>query len=239
MAELPAKDLRKKRAFALALTVLGLGALAALYFYLDAKGYLAIFESAEALQAYVASFGALGPAVFMLLQFLQVIAAPIPGNVTTLAGGALFGFWPALLYSSAAIFLGSLAAFWLGRRFGRPLVERLAPPAVVDKYLPLIAQKQRMTLTMMFLLPFFPDDLLCLLAGLSGYSFGYFALMCALTRPWGLIFSALVGSGAFSLPPWGWGILIALSVLLFVLSARYGERMEAFLLRLIRRKETP
>ncbi|MDR2514022.1 MAG: VTT domain-containing protein [Christensenellaceae bacterium] len=239
MNESSANRAGKKRALLTALSLLGLAALCVLYFYLDSKGCLSVFKSAEALQAYVRGFGAWGPAVFMLLQFLQVIAAPIPGNVTTLAGGALFGFWPSLLFSSAAIFAGSLAAFGLGRRFGRPLIERLAPPAVVDKYLPLIAQKQRMTLTLLFLFPFFPDDLLCLLAGLGGYSWGYFALMCALTRPWGLVFSALVGSGALSLPPWGWGVLVALSALLFFASARYGEKIEAFLLGLIRKRETP
>ena len=82
--------------------------LVALYFWMDARGYLAVFESTETLQEYVGSFGVWAPLVFILLQIAQVIFAPIPGNVTTLAGGAMFGFWPAMAYSVFAVFVGSM-----------------------------------------------------------------------------------------------------------------------------------
>lgn len=98
----------RKRGILLAgVLILAIAALAALYFWLKANGYLEIFTSVEALQAYVRGFGAWAPAIFILLQIAQVIFAPIPGNVTTLAGGALFGFWPSFFYSTIAIFLGS------------------------------------------------------------------------------------------------------------------------------------
>ena len=90
-----------------------------------------------------------------------------------------------------------------------------------------------------FLLPFFPDDVLCLLAGLTGYSWGFFAGMVLLTRPWGLLFRALVGSGELHLPLWGWVLLVLVAAALLVLSARYGSRIEDWLLRKIRRKRKP
>ena len=162
--------------------------LVALYFWLDARGYLAVFESTETLQEYVGSFGVWAPLVFILLQIAQVICAPIPGNVTTLAGGAMFGFWPAMAYSMLAVFVGSMIAFGIGRWCGKPVIYRLASPAIVDKYLVVLASKQRLTLALLFLLPFFPDDVLCLLAGLTGYSWGWFAGMVLLTRPWGVLY---------------------------------------------------
>lgn len=209
------------------------------YRYLDNQGYLEVFKSTQALQDYVEGFGVWASLAFILLQLIQVIVAPIPGNVTTLAGGALFGFLPAFLYSTLAVFLGSLVAFGIGRYCGRPLVDRLAPKEVVDKYLGVLAEKQRLTLSLMFLMPFFPDDVLCLLAGLTGYSWGFFAGMVLLTRPWGLLFSALVGSGELHLPLWGWVLLVLVAAALLVLSARYGSRIEDWLLRKIRRKRKP
>lgn len=209
------------------------------YRYLDNQGYLEVFKSTQALQDYVEGFGVWAPLAFILLQLIQVIVAPIPGNVTTLAGGALFGFLPAFLYSTLAVFLGSLAAFGIGRYCGRPLVNRLAPKEVVDKYLGVLAEKQRLTLSLMFLLPFFPDDVLCLLAGLTGYSWSFFSGMVLLTRPWGLLFSALVGSGELHLPLWGWVLLVLVAAALLVLSSRYGSRIEDWLLRKIRRKRKP
>ena len=215
----------RKRGILLAgVLILAIAALAALYFWLKANGYLEIFTSVEALQAYVRGFGAWAPAIFILLQIAQVIFAPIPGNVTTLAGGALFGFWPSFFYSTVAICLGSLVAFGIGRYCGKPIVYKLASPAIVDKYLNVLAGKQRLTLALLFLFPFFPDDVLCLLAGLTGYSWSWFAVMVLLTRPWGTIVSALVGSGSLSIPLWGWAILVVAAVAAMVFSIWFMGR---------------
>lgn len=220
---------KRKKLLALVL-LLAAAALIALFFILKAKGYLEIFTSVEALQEYVSSFGIWAPIVFMLLQIVQVIISPIPGNVTTLAGGALFGFLPALIYSIIAVFIGSMLCFGLARACGKPLVYKLVSPEVVDKYLVVLAKKQRLTLALLFLFPFFPDDALCLLAGLTGYSARWFAGMILLTRPWGLIFSALVGSGSIVMPVWGWVLIALLAVCAMYISMRYGSRMEDFLL---------
>ena len=76
--------------------------------------------------------------------------------------------------------------------------------------------------------------MLCLLAGLTGYSWSWFAVMVLLTRPWGTIVSALVGSGSLSIPLWGWAILVVAAVAAMVFSIKYGSRMEDLLLEKIR-----
>lgn len=228
---------KRKKILLILLLVVVIAALIGLYLLLNQRGYLEIFKSTEALQAYVEQFGVWAPAVFILLQIAQVICAPIPGNVTTLAGGAMFGFWPALIYSAGAIFIGSLIAFGIGRYCGKPIVYKLAPKQVVDKYLNVLAAKQRTTLALLFLFPFFPDDVLCLLAGLTGYSWGWFAGMILVTRPWGLVFSALIGSGTITMPLWGWVVLVILAVVAMVLSIKYGSRLEDWLLSRIHKKK--
>jgi uncharacterized membrane protein YdjX (TVP38/TMEM64 family) len=138
----------------------------------------------------------------------------------------LFGFLNAFLISVAAVFLGSLCAFMLGKLFGRPLVERIAGKHVVDKYMKTVSSRQRIVLIIMFLLPFFPDDMLCLIAGLSAMSLPYFSLIVILTRPWGLLFSALLGSGMITLPEWAWIIIVVAAAALFVLSIKYAPLIE-------------
>src|SRR5206468_4084076 len=72
-------------------------------------------------------WGVLAPVIFMGLQALQVIIAPIPGELTGILGGYLFGEWVGLLYSTIGLTLGSGAAFavgrWLGARYVRKLVS--------------------------------------------------------------------------------------------------------------------
>ncbi len=204
-----------------------------LYYIGKGCGWFEFFESKEQIQQYVASFGVLAPLAFFLLQFFQVIVSPIPGNVTTIAGALLLGPLTAFLISLAAIFLGSICAFGLGKLFGRPLVERIAGKTVVEKYMQTVSSRQRIVLILMFLLPFFPDDILCLIAGLSAMKLRSFTLIMVLTRPWGILFSALVGAGMISIPDWGIIILVVIAVALIILSLKYApvieERLKSWL----------
>jgi uncharacterized membrane protein YdjX (TVP38/TMEM64 family) len=201
-------------------------AVAILYYIGKNNGWFTLFEDKESLQAYVASFGAWAPLAFFALQFLQVILSPIPGSVTTLVGGVLFGFFYGFLLSFTAVFLGSIGAFLLGKKFGRPLVERIAGKEVVEKYMETVSSRQRILLILMFVFPFFPDDILCLIAGLSALNLPSFMLIVILTRPWGLLFSALVGSGFISVPMWAWFIIAAIAIALLVLATKYAPLIE-------------
>jgi uncharacterized membrane protein YdjX (TVP38/TMEM64 family) len=203
-----------------------LAAVVILYYIGKNNGWFTLFESKESLQQYVASFGAWAPLAFFALQFLQVIISPIPGSVTTLVGGVLFGFFYGFILSFAAVFLGSLGAFLLGKKFGRPLVERIVGKPVIEKYLDTVSSRQRILLILMFVFPFFPDDVLCLIAGLSALSLPSFALIMLFTRPWGLLFSALVGSGIISVPMWAWFIIAAVAIVVIVLASKYAPLIE-------------
>jgi uncharacterized membrane protein YdjX (TVP38/TMEM64 family) len=201
----------------------------ALYFVMARNGWLDIFGSVETLQRYIESHGIWAPLVFAAIQVVQVIISPIPGNITTLAGGLLFGFGKGFLLSYVSIVLGSLIAFGLARKLGKPFVVKIVGEKITHKYMDVLTSRQKVVLIFMFVLPFFPDDALCLIAGLSGISWGFFIVILLLTRPAGILFSALVGSGAVSVPVWGWGIIIALSIGIMALSVKYSPQIDEFM----------
>lgn len=194
-----------------------------------------IFSSTEEMRSFVENFGATAPIIFFLLQTLQIIAAPIPGNVTALVGGALFGFWKSFLITVAALAVGSSIAFMLVRLYGRPLVERFVKPAIIDKYLDNGSKKYSLYLFLLFLIPFFPDDALCFIAGLTGISYKAFILIVIIARPPGLAFSSLVGSGAISIPWWGWTLIGITSAAFIFCSVKYGEKIENWLIGRIKK----
>lgn len=212
-----------------------------LYFVGRANGWMSMFDSVEDLQEYVSGFGAWAPLVFFGLQVIQVIIAPIPGSVTTLFGGLFFGFWPAMLISVTAVLTGSVILFFFAKYLGRPLVERMIGEQRVEKYMRNMSARQFWVLFMMFLMPFFPDDVLCLMAGLTAMRFPGFVLLVLATRPWGLVFSALVGSGVITIPIWGWVIIGLLSASLLYISIRHPEKLEEWMsdkiLNLFKRKK--
>jgi uncharacterized membrane protein YdjX (TVP38/TMEM64 family) len=209
------------------------------YLWLDSQDKLGIFQSPEALQSYIDSFDAKAPIIFMTIQLIQVIISPIPGNITTLAGGALFGFWPSFFYSSFSVILGSICAFVIARYFGRPFVVGFIGDKATDKYLTVLSAKGKVMLAAMFLMPFFPDDIICFVAGISGVSLLFFTVTVIATRPWGLLFSALIGSGVLTLTIGWWIAIVSISLLLFYISFHYADRIESFFIHCFHKHLNP
>ena len=83
-------------------------------------------------------------------------------------------------------------------------------------------------LTMLF--PFFPDDVICILAGLTQMPLIRFILIMAAARPWGLVFAALLGSGVIHLPLWGWIALVLAMAAVFCLTLHKSRQIEDWLL---------
>src|ERR1700704_5025270 len=78
-------------------------------------------------------WGVLAPVIFILLQALQVIISPIPGEATGILGGYLFGQWLGLFYSTIGLTLGSVVAFWIGRGLGAPYVKDLCNAQTLNR----------------------------------------------------------------------------------------------------------
>lgn len=133
---------------------------------------------------------------------------------------------------------GSLLVFWLARVLGRTFVDRLVSRRLSEKYLDVIHTKTTAFLSLAFLFPYFPDDVLCILAGLTNISFRRFAVILLLTRPWGLLFASALGGASFSIPMWALALIGLGGLAAFVLGMKYGDRLEqAILHRLRERRE--
>ncbi|MBL4938584.1 TVP38/TMEM64 family protein [Clostridium sp. YIM B02515] len=193
--------------------------------YLKSSGVLSYMYSAEAFKSYINGFGQKAYVIFFMLQLLGTILAPIPNNITAAAGAAVLGGWQAFFISTFATLIGSAAAFILAKKLGRPIVNKLVGHKISDKYEKLISKKGTTLLILMFLLPFFPDDALCFLAGMSKISFRRFFIITVLTRPWGILGSTLIGSGSISLNWLGWALIIIISVLIVIYQDKIEEKL--------------
>ena len=190
--------------------------------------------SLEGMRDYMAAFHPYPQLVLFLIQLLSVVIAPIPSNLTALAGAAVLGTWSAFWITTGAVAAGSVLVFWLARALGRPFADRLVSGRVSGRYLELIRRKRDVFLALAFLFPFFPDDLLCILAGLTDIPLPRFTLLVALTRPWGLLAACALGGNALTLPLWAMVAVGAAGILLFAACLRWGDVWEEGLLRRFR-----
>ena len=227
--------MKNKRLARWALIAVALLALAGAGYALVKSGLLEEIDSVEDLRALIGRAGPMAGVAYFLLQMMTVIVAPIPSNVTMMAGALALGFWPAMILGVLAVICGSVIVFLAARALGRNAVQRFLDRGVMERYLPVIEEKQDMFLFLTMLFPFFPDDALCILAGLTTISLRRFVLILAAARPWGLVFAALLGSGSIQMPVWGWVLLAVPMIAVFILAMRYSRQIEEKLFSLFRR----
>lgn len=201
------------------------------YFIFKWTGIWEYINSVDKIRGLILSLGFWGRLAFVFLQFLQVTFLPIPSAVSTLAGVLVFGPLQASLLSLSGIMLGSVLAFWLGRRFGRKLVSFMVGEETCHKWTNFLTNA-KYSFVVMMLLPIFPDDILCLVAGLTNMSWLFFVVTNLISRPLAIFLTCYLGSGSI-IPFHGWGLavwaffLVAVAVVLY-LSFRYRQAIEDF-----------
>ena len=134
------------------------------------------------LARFLTSLGPYSAAIFILLQALQVIVSPIPGELTGLVGGYVYGATFGFIYSTLGLTLGSWAAFELANIFGKPFVERFFKREILDKFNFLSTNTGTIICFLLFLIPGFPKDILCYVFGLTGMKTSTFLVVSTLGR---------------------------------------------------------
>lgn len=125
---------------------------------------------------WIEGFGALGPAVYILLLASTIIFTPLPSVVVDIAGGLAFGTFFGTIYTLAGGMLGATVNFYIARRLGRGFVERrLGQRAMtqIDMY------AERMGAKLIFLtrlIPLFNFDWVSYAAGLTRISYRSYAI---------------------------------------------------------------
>lgn len=205
---------------------------AVVFFVLCATDLITKINSVDALRDYISQTGSWAAVIYIIFSFLQVVLLPVPGSVAVAVGVAMFGPLMCAIYSFIGIVTGSIVAFSIGRWIGYKAVCWIVGKESLDKWLKKLKGKDYLILSLMFLLPLFPDDILCFVAGLSSMTWGFFLVMITVTRAISIFSTAY----SFELIPfttwWGiliWGVLLALVVLAFYLVCRYYEKIDNFL----------
>jgi uncharacterized membrane protein YdjX (TVP38/TMEM64 family) len=190
---------------------------------------LHVVEDKERLRVYLKNWGALAPLAFIAIQALQVVIAPVPGELTGLAGGFIFGAFWNVVYSTIGLTIGSAIAFVAARIIGRPLVQLMISSQTLEKFGHLTERRGAIATLALFAIPGFPKDILSYLLGLSPMHFLTFVLVCALGRVPGTILLSLSGAALYKE---NWKTLMILAVLagiLVVISYIRKDRLKAWI----------
>ena len=198
-------------------------------------------EKITRLTEIIRSTGEWGMIVYVLIQILQVVVLPLPAAVCYIPGSLIWGGLTSTLLASAGVISGSLIAYAIGRFFGKRAAEWIAGKEAVEKYAKFIGNKGKVIFLLMQILPFFPDDILCIVAGLTSMNFAFFIVTIVVVRPVIIALYCFLGTGSI-IPFGGWGIpvwisIFAVCIVLAVLALKYQDRFEKWLVSKFRKKD--
>lgn len=201
--------------------LLRLGGLVLVFVTVAVGVQLSGWDGPQQLRETVEGAGPWGPVLYVL-GYAALVLVPTPASVLTILAGALFGLLEGVLLAWLGALLGAVGGFAIGRRLGRPAVDRLLGGrlAQADRVL---AHHGLPAVLAVRLVPVFPFTPLNYAAGLVGVKFRHYLLGSALGMlPGATAYAAVGASGANPL-----GIVVAVAglVLLVVVGGWWGHRI--------------
>jgi len=192
--------------------------------------HFAFLTDTQALREFIRGYGLLAPVVLVVLQAVQVVVAPIPGQVLAVVAGYLFGVWWGTLYNMIGITIGSTIAFWISRRYGRAYVENIVQEEALARFDAVSDDYGPPALFFLFVVPGLPDDVICFAGGLTDIPLWQLVVLAVIGRAPAFfivnVVGDLLGTGNFL-------AAVVLAVVLVVISA-VGYRYRDLLVRLFR-----
>ena len=154
------------------------------------------FSDIEAVTTSIRGYGLWGPAILFVLFILQTFLAFIPGQALMVASGYIYGFSGGIMITWISLVVGGQMAFWLARRYGRPFAEKWVTPATLDRWDKSAAGQGISFYVITLVMPFFPNDAMCYVAGLGHMSYRRFLIANTCGR--GIASTLTVVVGAFA-----------------------------------------
>ena len=176
------------------------------YFVLCACG----LNTVNKIRNFVDSAGAWGYLVFFLFQIIVstfICIIPFEDELLTASAIVLFGPVKGFMVASFNMFVTSVLQFIIGRYFCKGLVAKIIGIDGVKKYENYLKGKGEIMLPILYALPLFPHDSLCILAGMSEMKLLYFAPITLIMRSIEIaslcfLGSGLIDFGAFTIMDW-------------------------------------
>ncbi len=175
---------------------------------------------------FLKSLGPLSFIGFVLLQAAQVVIAPIPGEVTGLLGGILYGTKIGIALSTIGLTIGSWVAFSLSKLFGRPLIEKFIRKETIERYDYLLHHKGAFLVFLLFLIPGFPKDSFCYILGLGHLSTKEFLVISTTGRFLGISLLTLGGSYIQHRQYYRLFVVLGVTIVIIFLSMVYRDKLE-------------
>jgi uncharacterized membrane protein YdjX (TVP38/TMEM64 family) len=87
----------------------------------------------EQVRSNINQLGIWAPLIVLLLRLTSIVIPVLPGTAYSILAGALFGFWQGLIVIAIADLIACTANFWIAKRYGRDVVQKMVGERFMGK----------------------------------------------------------------------------------------------------------
>ena len=176
-----------------------------------------------------------GILTFLLIEILLFVLfcfVPVLNTAIVVLGCILFGAKISFFISWIATIFSSIILFFLGDKFGEKIAIKLIGKKELENAQDLIDSKSKLLLPIVFTFPIFPDDALCIVAGMTKMKFSFFLIITIIFRGIDNLIVCFFGGGFI---PWSelstldWIILINVIIVDIYLLFKFQKFFENYI----------
>ncbi|MFH1376455.1 MAG: VTT domain-containing protein [Candidatus Woesearchaeota archaeon] len=112
----------------------------------------------ESLQVVVESSGQWGMVIYFFIEVVYVTLTPLFNTFILIAAGYIFGGHVGFIINFLATTIGLFLIVFLVKRYGRPLLKKVVAPRFYNRFDQITQKVGPITLLIVYILPFTPDD---------------------------------------------------------------------------------
>lgn len=198
------------------------------YFLLKIYG----LNSLAKIRNFIDRLGVMGYIIFFLLQVVIstfICIVPLEDELLVLFSILLFGPIKGCFVSVVGMFITSTLQFLIGRYFCKGIIVKLIGGDNIEKYQNYLKVKGEIMLPILYLIPLFPHDCLCVLAGMSKMKYWYFAPVTLVLRSIEIVCVCFLGGGMIdfsTLQVFDWIVVINILIIDIYLILRLHKYIE-------------
>ena len=176
-----------------------------------------------------------GYILFVLLQVvITTVLCFVPATTFTFAllAAQIFGSWQGAIVASIACWLSSMVMFTIGDKLGEPFVDWLIGRDSRIQAQNMVSDRATVLVPVMLTFPFFPDDAICMVAGMTKMKYWYFAIVSALCRTIGIVATCVLGGDIIDYSSFGifeWFVFINLAIIDVLLIWKLSTKVEQWI----------
>jgi uncharacterized membrane protein YdjX (TVP38/TMEM64 family) len=206
-----------------------------IYLFKRYPNLLAVFTEQNKIREIITRHGVRAPFILIGLQVFQIIIAPIPGHIIGFVAGYLFGISRGIIYCLLGVVLGASITFWIGRIFGRKLLQLFISQENMQRFDRYVLLKGPFVIFILLLLPVTPlGDILFYLSGLTAMPFLIFLIMALIARLPSTVVNNLIGAKAFTFTAREWIFFLIVLIILSLLFYLSRKKIENIILRFVK-----